>query len=64
MKKQVKDLPEEILNYLGELEFKHGEEPKSIETELNKFGWSLDDKESIGMYNSLQGYLNDEINKI
>jgi hypothetical protein len=61
--KIVRDLPEEVLNYLGELEFKHGEEAHNIEEELNKFGWSLKDKDSIGLYNSLQGYLNDEITK-
>ena len=62
MKKQVNDLSEEVLNYLGNLEFKHGEEPHNIELELNKFGWSLEDKESIGLYNDLRGYMEDEIN--
>lgn len=61
MEKTVRDLPEEVLGYLGELEFKHGDDPRSIEEELKKFGWSIKDKESIGLYNSLQGYLGDII---
>ena len=61
MKKTIRELPKEVLNYLGEMEFKHGENPRNIEVELNKFGWSLEDTESIGFYNDLQGYLGDKI---
>jgi len=61
MKKTIRELPKEVLNYLGELEFKHGEDSRNIEVELNKFGWSLQDKDAIGLYNSLQGYLGDVI---
>ena len=37
---------------------------RNIETELNKFGYSLKDKSCIGDYNDLQGYLNFEIDTV
>ena len=59
--KTIRSLPEEVKNYLDKLEFKHGDDVKNIDEELRKFGYTLVDKESIGLYNSLQGYLGDEI---
>lgn len=62
--KTINELPEEILDYLWKLEFKHGENAVSIDEELRKFGWTIVDKESIGLYNDLRGYLGDEIEKV
>jgi len=62
--KTIRDLPEEVKLYLSNLEFKHGENIKNIDEELRKFGYTIVDKESIGLYNSLQGYLEDEVEEV
>ena len=64
MRKTIRDLPREVLAYLHQLEFKHGNDVKNIDNELRKFGYTIVDKESIGLYNSLQGYLGDEIKEV
>ena len=62
--KTIRDLPEEVKHYLWNLEFKHGENATNIDKELRKFGYTIVDKESIGLYNSLPGYLGDEIEEV
>ena len=62
--KTIKDLPKEVKTYLYSLEFKHGDNVKNIDEELRKFGYTIVDKESIGLYNSLPGYLGDEIEEV
>ncbi len=64
MNKTIRDLPEEVLNYLWKFGYnKWADEGKerNIEEELNNFGWTLLDKSCIGDYNDLRGYLNFEI---
>jgi len=60
----INDLPKGILNYLWKWEYNHWAEEgkeRNIEEELNNFGYSLVEKDCIGEYNDLRGYLNFEI---
>jgi len=59
---RINNLPNEVLMKLWKYEYKR--EERNIETELNRFGYTLMDKTEIGKHEDLGGYLNCEIKEM
>jgi len=60
---RINNLPNAIIMKLWRYEYRHREE-RNIETELNRFGYTLLDKTEIGKHEDLGGYLNCEIEEM